>query len=176
MSFRGNALSLPSKKKKDIHPAPSLSNKIQSSPNATTTEPERIELSKPYFIIIYKLFLSRDFYILSSTELQIKLHCTIAAQSHSFIHHHWTTRPISLSKFYNCQEFIVIHFLVFPNLDLTSNEKERAKPAQVISGKKIITFTLENRTRFWKVYCNEASSALKQFIRNYPGQSHLEID
>ena len=61
MSFWENALSPPSKKKKDIHPVPSSSNKIQRFPNATTTEHERIELSKPYFVIIYKLFLSRDF-------------------------------------------------------------------------------------------------------------------
>ena len=61
MSFWGNALLPPSKKKKDIHPAPSSSNKIQSSPNATTTQPERIDLSKPSFVKIYKPFLSRDF-------------------------------------------------------------------------------------------------------------------
>ena len=61
MSFWGNALSPPCKKKKDIHLAPSLSNKVQSSPNATMKELKRIELSKPYFVITYKLFLSRDF-------------------------------------------------------------------------------------------------------------------
>ncbi|XP_065639745.1 uncharacterized protein LOC136072554 [Hydra vulgaris] len=45
MSFWGNTISPPSKKKKDIHPAPSSSNETRSFLNATTTEPARIEIN-----------------------------------------------------------------------------------------------------------------------------------
>ncbi|XP_065679008.1 uncharacterized protein LOC124814973 [Hydra vulgaris] len=165
MSFWGNTISPPSKKKKDIHPAPSSSNETRSFLNATTTEPARIEIT--YFLAFFNLDLT-DNKKERENPAQVRSRKKISdleSQHASLI----VVRDSGLSTVTKEQINTVKETI----------RKEKTKLDRLIRESARQRKRRQKLKESIETVCQnipEASSALKQFSRNHTGRPRLEVD
>nr|XP_047132591.1 uncharacterized protein LOC124805781 [Hydra vulgaris] len=153
MSFWGNTISPPSKKKKDIHPAPSSSNETRSFPNATTTEPARIEINN-------KKERENPAQVRSRKKIS-----DLESQRASLI----VVRDSGLSTVTKEQINTVKETI----------RKEKTKLDRLIRESARQRKRRQKLKESIETVCQnipEASSALKQFSRNHTGRPRLEVD
>nr|XP_047139053.1 uncharacterized protein LOC124814973 [Hydra vulgaris] len=153
MSFWGNTISPPSKKKKDIHPAPSSSNETRSFLNATTTEPARIEINN-------KKERENPAQVRSRKKIS-----DLESQHASLI----VVRDSGLSTVTKEQINTVKETI----------RKEKTKLDRLIRESARQRKRRQKLKESIETVCQnipEASSALKQFSRNHTGRPRLEVD
>nr|XP_047135389.1 uncharacterized protein LOC124812593 [Hydra vulgaris] len=157
MSFWGNTISPPSKKKKDIHPAPSSSNETRSFLNATTTEPARIEISK----------------LISTTKKKEKIRHKLGVEKISDLE----SQRASLIVVRDSGLSTVTKEQI--NTVKETIRKEKTKLDRLIRESARQRKRRQKLKESIETVCQnipEASSALKQFSRNHTGRPRLEVD
>ncbi|XP_047144174.1 uncharacterized protein LOC124817793 [Hydra vulgaris] len=156
MSFWGNTISPPSKKKKDIHPAPSSLNETRSFLNATTTEPARIEIN----LTDNKKERENPAQVRSRKKIS-----DLESQRASLIVVHDSgLSTVTKEQINTVKETIRKEKTKLDRL-IRESARQRKRRQKL---KESIETVCQN--------IPEASSALKQFSRNHTGRPRLEVD